>query len=105
LSECVEGGEVMRMSFCGRLLQDWSGQGCEERVGWQVCTLRGHTSGVTSVAISQDGKWVVSGARDHLVKICNAETGAEVSSCMVRCGWGYLFVGGLLANGFEGGLM
>jgi WD40 repeat protein len=49
-------------------------------VRWQVCTLRGHTRAVYSVAISPDGKWIVSGSQDRLVKIWNAATGAEVSS-------------------------
>ena len=42
-------------------------------------TLRGHTRPVRSVAISSDGTRIVSGSLDRLVKIWNAETGAEVS--------------------------
>jgi WD40 repeat protein len=53
-------------------------------VRWQVCTLRGHTGSVNSVAISRDGKWVVSGSQDHLVKIWNAATGAEVSNFVIQ---------------------
>ena len=45
---------------------------------WQVCTLTGHSGWVTSVAFSGDGKRVVSGSRDMLVKIWSSETGAEV---------------------------
>ena len=40
----------------------------------------GHSGAVYSVAFSRDGKSVVSGSSDHLVKIWSAETGAEVSS-------------------------
>ena len=43
-----------------------------------MCTLTGHSHGVSSVAFSEDGKRVVSGSRDKLVKIWNSETGAEV---------------------------
>ena len=42
-------------------------------------TLTGHSHGVTSVAISADGKRVVSGSPDGTVKIWDVETGAEVS--------------------------
>jgi WD40 repeat protein len=43
---------------------------------------------VNSIAISPDGKRVVSGSDDKLVKMWNAETGAEVSSFVgVRWGW------------------
>jgi WD40 repeat protein len=75
-------------------------------VGWQVGTLTGHSGEVRSVAISRDGKWVVSGSYDRLVKIWDVATGAEVSNFVVRCGlWGDFFVGVCLANGFDGGLM
>jgi len=43
-----------------------------------VRTLRGHSGWVRSVAISSDGTRIVSGSVDGLVKIWNAETGAEV---------------------------
>ena len=52
----------------------------QERVGWQVCTLAGHSSSVTSTAFSPDGTRVVSGSLDYLLKIWDAATGAEVST-------------------------
>ena len=52
----------------------------DERVRWQVRTMRGHGSFVNSVAFSLDGKWIVSGSHDNLVKIWDAANGAEVSS-------------------------
>ena len=74
----------------------WSGDGVDcmltlgaishwmwsEEVGveGQVCTLTGHTGCVNSVSFSRDGKHIVSGSDDDLVKIWNVETGAEVSS-------------------------
>ena len=75
----------------------------------QVRTLAGHTQKVNSVAISPEGKRIVSGSADKLVKIWNAETGAEVSSFGgVRSGWwggGFVLGGGRLANAAASGLM
>ena len=44
----------------------------------QVRTLTGHADRVSSVAFSPNGKFVVSGSLDRLVKIWDAETGAQV---------------------------
>jgi len=41
--------------------------------------MTGHTGVVNSIDFSLDGKRVVSGSEDTLVKIWDAETGAEVS--------------------------
>ena len=45
-----------------------------------MCTLTGHVGWVRSVAFSPDGKRVVSGSADNLVKIWDIATGAEVNS-------------------------
>ena len=42
--------------------------------------LPGHSNRVRTVALSRDGKRAATGSKDKLVKIWNAETGAEVSS-------------------------
>jgi WD40 repeat protein len=42
------------------------------------CTLTGHSSQVTSVAYSPDGKHIVSGSCDDTVKIWDAHSGKEV---------------------------
>ncbi|KAJ1482692.1 hypothetical protein T484DRAFT_1803187 [Baffinella frigidus] len=60
------------VSASGELVKVWN---CE--TGAEVCTLTGHSWGVNSVAISADGKRVVSGADDKLVKIWDADKGAE----------------------------
>ena len=49
---------------------------------WQVGTLRGHEDAVNAVAFSPDGKRVVSGSRDNIVKIWDAATEAVVSSIL-----------------------
>ena len=75
----------------------------------QERTLAGHWDEVLSVAISPEGKCIVSGSADKLVKIWNAETGAEVSSFRgVRSGWwggGFVLSGGRLANAAVSGLL
>jgi len=55
----------------------------EERVGWQVRTLTGHSGWVNAVAFSPDSQFVVSGSADKLVKIWHTATGAEVSSFVI----------------------
>ena len=42
-------------------------------------TLAGHSGCVFSVAVSTDGKRVVSGSVDMTVKIWDVETGAQVT--------------------------
>ena len=46
--------------------------------GEQVYTLRGHSGAVNSVAFSTDGTRMISGGRDKLIKIWDAENGKEV---------------------------
>ena len=53
--------------------------GSEAGAGCQVRTLAGHLDWVRSVAISADGKRVVSGSEDETVKIWDVDTGTEVS--------------------------
>jgi len=81
LSECVfQGGGVKGVVFFRHFLQDWFGQESEERLGRQVCTLTGHTKLVIVVAFSPDGRRIVSGSHDNLVKIWDIESGLEVST-------------------------
>ena len=47
---------------------------------WQVCTLTGHKGNVICVAFSPDGKRIVSGSEDCLVKIWDVEKGKQVCS-------------------------
>ena len=71
----------------------------EAGAGWQVRTLKGHWDWVTSVAISADGKSIVSGSRDTTVKIWDVETGAEVSG--ICWGEGERLDGGMDVWNFE----
>ena len=45
-----------------------------------IMTLTGHAAWISSVAISPDGRWVVSGAGDKTIKIWDAETGKELTN-------------------------
>ncbi|KAF7348813.1 WD40 repeat-like protein [Mycena venus] len=59
------------LDFTGPLGHNWSSL---------LKVFRGHTSRVLSVAISPDGKQIVSGSEDHTVRIWDSETG-EVIIC------------------------
>ena len=81
--ECAEGGGV-RLVFCGGFAHALGCKWSEVTVRWQrELTLAGHTEMVLAVAFSADGKRIVSGSLDCLVKIWDTETGALVSSCVV----------------------
>ena len=58
------------------------GTGLRRGLFWQVRTLAGHSGSVLTVAFSPDNKRVVSGSDDKLVKIWDANTGAEVCELM-----------------------
>ena len=55
-------------------------KGGEKLVRNPECPVAWHSASVFSVAFSPDGKHFGSGSGDHLVKIWNTETGAEVIS-------------------------
>ncbi|OJA12456.1 hypothetical protein AZE42_08054 [Rhizopogon vesiculosus] len=42
--------------------------------------LRGHTEGVLSVAVTQDGKHIVSGSGDKMIRIWDAATGRSLGN-------------------------
>ena len=46
------------------------------------CRVAGHAGSVNSIVFSTDGTQIVSGSSDGLVKIWNAESGAEVSNAL-----------------------
>ena len=70
-------GAASTAQFLGVQLVQWVGKPEGSYPG--VCTLTG-LAGVRSVAFSKDGKRIVSGSYDGIVKIWNAATGAEVSN-------------------------
>ena len=48
--------------------------------GAALQTLEGHSSGVSSVAFSPDGKVVVSGSHDEIVRLWDVVTGAALQT-------------------------
>lgn len=85
MRECAEGGGVMLVfsgGFAHALCRKWS----EVTVWWQVCTFEGHLGRILSVAFSPDGKNVVTGSEDCVLKIWDIERKSEVRSFVgVRC--------------------
>lgn len=51
-----------------------------DRAGKPLVALRGHTFFINALAITRDGKRVITGASDGTVRVWNAETGREISS-------------------------
>ena len=74
-SFCSRGGASTSQSL-GLPLVQWAGKPQGRYSG--LHTLCDHCCGKTSEALSPDGKSVVGGSTDNLVKLWNAETGAEV---------------------------
>ena len=67
---------AVRVDSCGFALAHMAQQAGG---GEPVCTLRGHSELVASVAYSPDGKHIASGSYDNTVKVWDAATGEEVS--------------------------
>ena len=79
-------GAASTAQSLGVELVEWVGK--PQGMYMETHVLPGHTDMVLSVAFSRDGKRAASGSIDKLVKIWNAETGAEVSSPRQRLGRG-----------------
>ena len=50
------------------MIQELCWRWSEAGAGWQVCTLTGHTRGVTEVEFSDDGAQAISGSDDRTVR-------------------------------------
>ena len=61
----------------GRLVKMWDAENNKD-----VQNLTGHTANVTAVAMTPDGRFVVSGSQDGIVKVWESKTGREMASLM-----------------------
>jgi WD40 repeat protein len=61
----------------GRLVKLWDVENDRD-----LRNLTGHTADVTAVAMTPDGRLVISGSQDGMVKVWEAKTGQEVASLM-----------------------
>jgi len=61
-----------------------SSHGEEEEIGLWLCTLKGHSGGVSSVAWNKDGTLLASGSWDKTVKIWDMSSGSLVEKCTLR---------------------
>jgi WD40 repeat protein len=59
----------------------------DAETGKEVCTCRGHTSGVLGVAFTPDGRQVISGSADGTVRLWGAATGKELRTLKAHRGW------------------
>ncbi|OUL31311.1 hypothetical protein BV372_20330, partial [Nostoc sp. T09] len=55
--------------------------------GFLVRTLVGHSNWVSSVALTPDGKYVVSGSHDYSIKVWDWETGKEMRTLVGHSNW------------------
>ena len=55
--------------------------------GQELRTLAGHTDGVSSVAVSADGRLALSGSDDRTVKVWDLTSGQELRTLAGHAGW------------------
>ena len=58
----------------------------ENTSGAKRFTLKGHQSGITSVAISPDGLWILTGGVDQTARVWNASTGEQLQKLQGHVG-------------------
>ena len=68
------------LSECPQDLRGWEWRFLKRMCRTELRTLRGHSQQVGSVGYSPDGRWLVSGGYDKILKIWNAATGKEEKS-------------------------
>ena len=73
LQICLDGARAVSRSFQGNKLYLW-----DTKSGTRRAVLDGHESSVACVAVSEDGRRIVSGGFDHKVIVWDAATGEPI---------------------------
>ncbi|MFO0905424.1 MAG: protein kinase [Pirellulales bacterium] len=66
-------------SVSDNVLRRWEAADADATVWRESLAFHGHLDRLTSVSISQDGAWVLTGSEDSTVRLWNATTGREVA--------------------------
>ncbi|MDW7973025.1 MAG: caspase family protein [Thermodesulfovibrio sp.] len=53
----------------------------------EIKTFKEHSKGVTSIAFSPDGKYIISGSKDNTVKLWEVSSGKEIMTLIGHSGW------------------
>jgi len=74
------------LDSCPNDLRGWEWHRLNYISDRSIMTLCGHKSHVNSVALSPDGKHIVSGGEDNTIKVWDTKTGAEVMTISITAG-------------------
>ncbi len=78
--DCVsfspDGNSIISVSSSGQFIRMWD---LDSNV-YNTLELKGHTSGINSIAYSSDGQYVVSASDDKTVRVWDAKTGMQIGN-------------------------
>ena len=65
---------------------DGTAESWDARKGWEIREFRAHEEGVSAVAFSPDGSWVVTGGLDEYVRIWETATAHTIGQLKIGKG-------------------
>ncbi|MBX9790472.1 MAG: protein kinase [Pirellulales bacterium] len=84
IDHAIEAGDVIHARLALEAtpvhLRHWEWRYAARQLSQELCTFRGHTGGVTTIAVSPDGRSIVSGGHDYTLRLWDAETGKQLRS-------------------------